>query len=130
MEYPEDLLYTKDHEWIRQEAEIATVGISDHAQQELGDVVYVEIPKKNEDIEKGASMVSVESVKAVSDVYSPVTGLIEAGNEDLVDHPEMINEDPYGAGWIAKIRLSDSEPLAGLMTAPEYQAYVEEESSN
>jgi glycine cleavage system H protein len=130
MEYPEALLYTKDHEWIRQEADVATVGISDHAQQELGDVVYVEIPRKNEEIERGASMASVESVKAVSDVYSPVTGRIEDANEDLVDHPEKINEDPYGAGWIAKIRLSESGPLKGLMTAPEYEAYVEEESSN
>ena len=119
MEYPEALLYTKDHEWIRQEADVATVGISDHAQQELGDVVYVEIPRKNEEIERGASMASVESVKAVSDVYSPVTGRIEDANED-----------PYGAGWIAKIRLSESGPLKGLMTAPEYKAYVEEESSN
>lgn len=130
MEYPEALLYTRDHEWIRHEAEIAQVGISDHAQQELGDVVYVEIPRKNEDIEMGASMASVESVKAVSEVYSPVAGVIEDANEDLVDHPEKINEDPYGAGWIAKIRLSDSGQLAGLMTAQEYRAYVEEESSN
>ncbi len=130
MEYPEALLYTRDHEWIRQKAEIATVGISDHAQQELGDVVYVEIPRKNEAIEMGASMASVESVKAVSDVYSPVTGRIEDANEDLVDHPEKINEDPYGAGWIAKIRLTDSGQLTGLMTAREYRAYVEEESSN
>ncbi len=130
MEYPEALLYTKDHEWIRQEAEIATVGISDHAQQELGDVVYVEIPRKNEEIEKGASMASVESVKAVSDVYSPITGRIEDANQHLVDHPENINQDPYGAGWIAKIRPSESGPLEGLMTASEYQAYVEEESSN
>ena len=130
MEYPEALLYTKDHEWIRQEAEIVTVGISDHAQQELGEVVYVELPGKNEEIEIGASMASVESVKAVSDVYSPVTGLIEDANQDLVDQPEKINQDPYGAGWIAKIRLSDSGLPAGLMTAPQYQAYVEEESSH
>ena len=130
MEYPEALLYTKDHEWIRQATEIATVGISDYAQQELGDVVYVEIPRAGEEVEMGASIASLESVKAVSDVYSPLSGLIEEANEDLVDNPEKINEDPYGAGWIAKIRLSDSEQLAGLMSAREYRAYVKEESSN
>ena len=130
MEYPEALLYTKDHEWIRQAAEIVTVGISDYAQQELGDVVYVEIPGAGEEVTAGASIASVESVKAVSDVYSPVSGLIEEANQDLVDSPEKINEDPYGAGWIAKIRVSGSGQLAGLMSAREYRAYVEEESSN
>ena len=130
MEYPEDLLYTRDHEWIRQAADVATVGISDYAQKELGDVVYAEIPTAGAEVAAGASIASVESVKAVSDVYSPVSGLIEEANQDLVDNPANINEDPYGAGWIAKIRLSDSGPLAGLMSAREYQVYVEEESSN
>ena len=130
MESPEALLYTKDHEWIHQAAEIVTVGISDYAQQELGDVVYVEIPGAGEEVTAGASIASVESVKAVSDVYSPVSGLIEEANQDLVDSPEKINEDPYGAGWIAKIRVSGSGQLAGLMSAREYRAYVEEEFSN
>ena len=130
MEYPEHLLYTKDHEWIRQAADVATVGISDYAQEELGDVVYVEIPGAGEEVAAGASLASVESVKAVSDVYSPVSGLIEETNQDLVEHPEKINQDPYGAGWIAKIRLSDSGKLAGLMSAREYRSHVKEESSN
>ena len=130
MEYPEHLLYTKDHEWIRQAPDVVTVGISDYAQEELGDVVYVEIPGVGEEVAAGASIASVESVKAVSDVYSPVSGLIEEANQDLVEHPEKINQDPYGAGWIAKIRLSDSGQLAGLMSAREYRAHVKEESSN
>ena len=106
------------------------MGISDYAQQELGDVVYVEIPGAGEELTAGASIASVESVKAVSDVCSPVSGLIEAANQDLVNSPEKINEDPYGAGWIVKIRVSGSGQLAGLMSAREYRAYVEEEFSN
>ena len=121
---PEDLRYTKDHEWIRVEGDVGTIGITDHAQEELGDIVYVELPKVGAKLEQSASFGSVESVKAVSDIYCPVAGEVTEANGALADAPEKVNEDPYGQGWIMKLRLTDSQQLESLMTAAQYQEYV------
>src|SRR5262245_58208830 len=125
---PEDLRYTKDHEWIRVEGDVGTVGITDHAQEELGDIVYVELPKAGAKLEQSAAFGSVESVKAVSDIYSPVAGEVVEANGALADAPEKVNEDPYGRGWIMKLRLGNTQQLEGLMTAAQYQEYVSAES--
>jgi len=106
------------------EGEIATVGITDHAQQELGDIVYVDLPKPGTKLEQGKSLGSVESVKAVSDVYSPVSGDVTEINTTLADAPEKLNEDPHGAAWLVKVRLGASAEASGLMSAAEYQAYI------
>src|SRR5437588_12190466 len=100
---PEELRYTKDHEWIRVEGDVGTVGITDHAQEELGDIVFVELPKVGTQLEQSASFGSVESVKAVSDIYSPAAGQVTEVNQALAEAPEKVNEDPYGQGWIMKI---------------------------
>jgi glycine cleavage system H protein len=125
---PEDLRYTKDHEWIRVQGDVGTVGITDHAQEELGDIVYVELPKVGSKLEQSATFGSVESVKAVSDIYSPVSGEVTEANSALADAPEKVNDDPYGDGWIMKLRLSAPQQVEALMTAAQYQAYVETES--
>jgi glycine cleavage system H protein len=122
--YPENFRYTKEHEWLSVEGEIATVGITDHAQQELGDIVYVDLPKPGTKLEQGKSLGSVESVKAVSDVYSPVTGDVTEINTTLADAPEKLNEDPHGAAWLVKVRLGAPAEASGLMSAAEYQAYI------
>lgn len=119
-----DLRFTKEHEWVRTEGEIAVVGISDYAQKELGDVVYVELPSVGDAIEKGDACANIESVKAVSDIYSPVTGEIVQVNEFLGDKPEIINKDPYGDGWVFKIRMNDSSELDTLMNANAYDEYL------
>src|SRR5258705_8931367 len=106
MSYPEDLRYTKEHEWVRAEGDIATVGITDHAQKELGDIVYVDLPKIGVHVDQGKSLGSVESVKAVSDIYSPVSGEIIEANETLAQSPEKLNADPHGAARLVKIRMS------------------------
>src|ERR1700753_2604054 len=103
--YPENFRYTKEHEWILVEGDTATIGITDHAQEELGDIVYVDLPKVGAAIEQGKSLGSVESVKAVSDVYSPVSGEVTETNQLLVDSPEKLNEDPHGAAWLVKLKL-------------------------
>jgi glycine cleavage system H protein len=121
---PDNLRYTKDHEWIRVDGDMATVGITDHAQQELGDIVFVELPKVGAQLEQSASFGSVESVKAVSDVYSPVAGEVTEINSALADAPEKVNADPYGDGWIMKLRLRDAEQVSALMTAVQYNEYV------
>src|SRR5215467_534322 len=120
---PEDLRYTKDHEWIRVEGDVGTVGITDHAQEELGDIVYVELPKVGAKLEQSTTFGSVESVKAVSDIYSPASGEVTEANSALADAPEKVNEDPYGAGWIMKLRLSAPDQVQSLMTAAQYQEY-------
>jgi glycine cleavage system H protein len=125
---PEKLRYTKDHEWIRIEGDLGVVGITEHAQSELGDIVFVELPKVGAKLEQSASFGSVESVKAVSDVYSPVAGEVVEANTALSDAPEKVNEEPYGAGWIMKLRLSDPQQVEKLMTASEYDDYVGAES--
>ena len=121
---PENLRYTKDHEWILVEGDTGTVGITDHAQEELGDIVYVDLPKVGAKIEQHGSLGSVESVKAVSEIYSPVSGEVTEVNPALADSPEKLNEDPYGAGWLAKLKLGNASEVDQLMTAAEYQAYV------
>ena len=121
---PDNLRYTKDHEWIRVDGDTATVGITDHAQQELGDIVFVELPKVGTKLEQSASFGSVESVKAVSDVYSPVAGEVTEVNSALAEAPEKVNADPYGAGWIMKLRLRDAQQVSGLMSAADYTQYV------
>jgi len=122
--YPENFRYTKEHEWVLVEGDTGTVGITDHAQEELGDIVYVDLPKVGASIEQGKSLGSVESVKAVSDVYSPVSGEVTAVNAALTDAPEKLNQDPHGTAWLVKIRLSAPGEIEGLMSAADYEAYV------
>jgi glycine cleavage system H protein len=123
---PEELRYTRSHEWVRTEGDTATVGITDHAQEELGDIVFVELPEQGATFEAGDAFGTVESVKAVSDLYAPVGGEVVEINEALNDSPEKINEDPYGQGWLVRLRVSDD---AGLLSAAEYQRVLEEEES-
>ena len=125
MNIPEDLQYTESHEWVRIEGETATIGITDHAQDELGDVVFVELPGEGDTFDAGESFGTVESVKAVSDLYAPVGGEVVEVNSALEDAPENINEDPYGEGWIVKLRTTDR---ADLLSPEEYEKVVEEES--
>lgn len=122
--YPENFRYTKEHEWVQVEDGVATIGITDHAQHELGDIVYVDLPKIGAHLEQGKSLGSVESVKAVSDVYSPVGGEVTEINSTLADAPEKLNEDPHGAAWLVKLKLSNAAEVQNLMTAAEYQNYV------
>ena len=125
MNLPEDLQYTRSHEWVRREGDVATLGITEHAQDELGDVVFVDLPEQGASFSAGESFGSVESVKAVSDLYTPVGGEIVEVNSALEDSPEKVNEEPYGEGWILKIRVSEE---AELLSAADYQKVVEEES--
>ena len=122
--YPENFRYTKEHEWVLVEGDTGTIGITHHAQEELGDIVYVDLPKVGAQLEQGKSLGSVESVKAVSDVYSPVSGEVTAVNTALADTPEKLNEDPHGAAWLVKVKLTAPAELAGLMSAADYQAYI------
>ena len=125
MAVPEDLQYTRSHEWVRVEDGVATVGITEHAQDELGDVVFVELPEQGATLAAGDSFGAVESVKAVSDLYAPVGGEVVEVNGALEDSPEKINEDPYGEGWILKLRVSDE---GELLPAADYEKLLEEES--
>ncbi|MBD0355802.1 MAG: glycine cleavage system protein GcvH [Rubrobacter sp.] len=125
MNVPGDLQYTKSHEWVRREEGTATIGITDHAQDELGDVVFVELPEKGTSFSAGDSFGTVESVKAVSDLYAPVGGEVVEVNETLNDSPELINEEPYGGGWMIRLRISED---GDLLSAEEYEKLVEEES--
>ena len=125
MNIPEDLQYTKSHEWVRIDGDTATIGITDHAQDELGDVVFVELPDEGDTFDAGDSFGTVESVKAVSDLYTPVGGEVVEVNSALEDAPEHINEDPYGEGWIVKLRTTDE---ADLLSPEEYEKVVAEES--
>ena len=127
MEFPEDLKYSKEHEWVLVEGNTATVGITDYAQDQLGDIVFVELPAIDDKVSKEDAFGVVESVKAVSDIYAPVSGKVLEINDDLPDNPEMLNEDPYGDGWIIKIEMSDPDELKDLMSASEYEEYVAEE---
>ncbi|HUO33442.1 MAG TPA: glycine cleavage system protein GcvH [Candidatus Acidoferrum sp.] len=122
--YPADYRYSKEHEWIKVDGPIATLGITDYAQQELGDVVFVEAPKVSAAVMAGKSFGTVESVKAVSEVYSPVTGEITETNPVLEATPEKINSDPHGEGWLVKIRMSNPGEVSSLMDAAAYQAYI------
>jgi glycine cleavage system H protein len=124
MSYPENFRYTKEHEWVLLEGDIATFGITDHAQSELGDIVYVDLPKVGATFEAGKSFGSVESVKAVSDLYAPVSGEVVEANELLVASPEKLNEDPHGVAWIIKVKVSDPSQIGNLLTLADYQTYV------
>ena len=126
MTYPTDLKYTRNDEWVRAEGDNATAGITDYAQNALSDIVYVELPPVGESYKMGAAYTSVESVKAAAEVYLPVSGTITAVNEALSATPELLNSDPYGAGWITKFSISDAAELGGLMDAAAYEAYCEE----
>lgn len=128
--YPQEFLYTKEHEWIRVDEEIGTIGITDHAQKELGDIVYVELPKPGEHVTAAESFGTVESVKAVSELYSPVSGEVTAVNARLQNSPEIVNTDPHGEAWLIQVHLSDRSEIDALMTADEYDAYVQKEKSS
>jgi glycine cleavage system H protein len=119
-----DLRYTKDHEWVRLEAGVGRIGITDHAQQQLGDVVFVELPKKGDSVTAGARFGTVESVKAVSELFSPVTGKVVAVNDALQKTPETVNSDPYGAAWMIDVEVASTAEVDALMTAEQYDAFV------
>ncbi len=125
MQIPEDLRYSTDHEWIRVEDGKARIGITDYAQDALGDVVFVDLPDVGAAVEAAASISEVESTKSVSDIYAPVSGTVTEVNTDLADAPERLNEDPYGEGWICVIELSDAAQLDKLLSADDYRALVE-----
>ncbi len=125
MKIPADLKYTQDHEWIRIDGDIAVVGITDFAQGELGDVVFVEIETEGEELDKGETFGTVEAVKTVSDLFMPVGGKVAEVNEALADEPEVVNKDSYGGGWMIKIEIKDSSELDDLMSAEEYEKMIE-----
>ncbi len=129
MAYPAKYRYTREHEWIDADGKTAAIGITEHAQDSLGDIVFVELPKVGDKVEKGKVFGSVESVKAVSDLYSPASGTVTAVNEELTTAPEKINTDAHAA-WIMKIELSDPGAMDGLLTADAYEAYVKEETGH
>jgi glycine cleavage system H protein len=125
---PENLHYSKDHEWIKVEGDIGIIGITDHAQHALGDVVYVELPKVGESFTAHEAFGSVESVKAVSEIFTPVSGEVTEVNEALQDEPEKVNNDPYGDGWMARIRMSNPGEVDALLSAAEYEDFTKEET--
>ncbi len=126
-ELPGDLQYTKEHEWLRREEDgSVTIGITDHAQSALGDLVYVELPEVGQDLDLDGEMAVVESVKAASDVYAPITGSVLAVNDGLADDPERINSDPYGEGWIVRLQPAGELDVSGLMSPDDYQALLDE----
>jgi glycine cleavage system H protein len=122
--YPKNYHYTKEHEWVSVEGDLGTVGITFHAQAELGDIVYVDLPQVGAQAQQGGALGSVESVKAVSEIFAPVSGEVVEINEALAEAPEKLNQEPHGAGWLVKIRLSEPAEIAQLMDASVYQAYV------
>ena len=123
---PGDLKYSKTHEWVRVEGDIATVGITDHAQAELGDIVYLDLPEPGRILQHDAPFGEVESVKAVSELFSPVSGEVVEANTAITNTTEIVNEDPYGSGWLIKVRMRDSSELAGLLAAADYTKFAEE----
>jgi glycine cleavage system H protein len=129
MEFPDNLFYTKEHEWIKIDGNTATIGITDYAQEQLGDIVFVDLPSVGQDFKREDTFGVVESVKSVSDCYAPLTGKITEINEDLTDNPQMLNEDCYGEGWMIKIEIKDTDEAKKLMKAAEYQTFVKEESA-
>jgi glycine cleavage system H protein len=128
MEFPEEFKYTEEHEWVMVEKGLAVIGITDFAQDALGDVVFVELPEVGAVLEAGKAFGVVESVKAVSDIYAPISGTVEAINDDLVETPEILNTSPYEDGWMIKIRMADAADADGLMDVEAYQALIAEES--
>jgi glycine cleavage system H protein len=127
MEAPPGLRYSKEHEWVAAEETVATIGITDHAQEQLGEIVYIELPSIGEKVSKDDPFGVVESVKAVSDIYAPVSGTVLEVNEDLAESPEVVNEDPYGDGWLIKVRVSDPADLDDLMDNEEYEQMIAHE---
>jgi glycine cleavage system H protein len=125
MEIPADLKYTQDHEWVRVDGDVAVVGVTDFAQGELGDVVFVEIETEGEELDKGETFGTVEAVKTVSDLFMPVGGTVTGVNEELADDPEVVNKDPYGAGWMIKVKIKDASELDDLLSAEEYEKMIE-----
>ncbi len=119
--FPEDLLYTDTHEWVREEGSQVTIGLTDYAQSQLKDIVYVNVPEVGAEFRKGDSIGVVESVKTVADIYSPITGKVTDANFTLKDHPQFVNEDPYGKGWLVKMEIQDREELRGLLSSKAYQ---------
>lgn len=125
MNFPQELLYTDDHEYCKIDGDIATIGVSEYAQEQLGDITYVELPEVGDSFSKGDSLGVIEAVKAASDIYSPVSGEIVGINEDLEDNPELVNNECYEGGWIIKIKMSNPSELDGLMKADAYKATIE-----
>ena len=128
MTFPEDLKYSKEHEWVRFDGKTAVIGVTDYAQDQLGEIVYVELPDEGEAIVKDDSFGVVESVKSVSDVFAPISGDVIEVNDPLLDSPETVNEEPYGEGWLVKVHVTNPKELEELMTAEQYQAFIKEES--
>ena len=124
-DYPEDYKYTKEHEWIAVEGNEGTVGITYHAQAELGDVVYVELPAVGDHLEAGQPFGTIESVKAVSELYAPVSGKVTEVHEELLDQPELVNEDPHGAAWMVRVSMTDSSEMEGLLSFSDYVSFLE-----
>jgi len=129
MNVPKELRYTKDHEWIRVEGVSAVVGITDYAQEKLGSIVFVDLPPAGKSFQKGETLLNVDSVKAVAEVYAPLTGEVETPNEQLKDNPEVINQDCYGQGWMIKMKMQNPSELETLLTAQGYEAFVAEEEA-
>jgi glycine cleavage system H protein len=128
IEIPEELKYTDEHEWTRIEDDLVVIGITDYAQDALGEIVYIELPSEGDEIIKGDSFGGVESTKSVSDLYAPVSGEVVEVNESLLDSPETINEDPYGDGWLIKVRIHDSDEFDELMDSEQYSDFIEKET--
>jgi glycine cleavage system H protein len=127
MKFPDDLLYTESHEWVKDEGSQVTIGLTDYAQNQLKDIVYVELPEVGSEFKKGESIGVVESVKTVADIFSPITGKVMVTNLTLKDHPQFVNEDPYGKGWMVKMEVKDKEELKGLLSSQAYQGSLPEE---
>ncbi len=127
MEYPDDYYYTKDHEWIKIQGNTGIIGITEYAQKQLGDIVYIELPEIGDNFEAGDPIGSIESVKAVSEVFIPISGEIIEVNEKVATEPELVNSDAHGAGWLVKIKISDKSELEDLMDSDEYLEYIGEE---
>jgi len=129
MDFPKDLKYTKEHEWVRMEGNAAVVGITDFAQEKLGSIVFLELPPPGKAFKKGETLVTIDSVKAVAEVYAPLSGRVETANESLKDNPEVINREPYGAGWLVKLNMTNSAELGALMSPESYEFFVAEEEA-
>jgi glycine cleavage system H protein len=126
--YPKDLRYDKEHEWVRMDGDVATIGISHFAQDQLGEVVYVDLPSVGDSISSGETFGEIESVKSVSELYAPLAGEVVKVNEALDDAPETVNEDPYGEGWMIQVKVADASEADSLMSADEYEAFIAEEA--
>ncbi len=129
MNIPRELRYTKEHEWVRNEGPYALIGITDYAQHRLGSIVFIELPAQGKSVNQGETMATVDSVKAMAEIYAPLTGQVEAVNETLKDNPEIINHDPYGKGWMVKIKIDDPSQVKTLLGPEAYEAFIAEEEA-